>query len=181
MKKLKLIFTVICTAFSITLFSQIELKTSPLSLITKTVTIGVEYGVKPNLGIEAEFQHFQASSKGVLLTNANANGGLIALKHYFLDKQETRLSNLYVGGYTFYMTGDTKINNRTSTLTMYSFGATGGYKGILFKNHLVLESGLYFGKRFIYKNGEIATADTNLERFFYNWDVSLRVLVGYRF
>lgn len=167
--------------YTLRLFSQIEVKTSPLLWISRTGTLGIEYGIKPNLGIEAEYQHFQASSTGLLTTNANANGGLIALKHYFLNKKETPLANLYVGGYTFYMAGDTKINNRTSTLTMYSFGAIGGYKGLLFKNHLVLESGLYFGKRFVYKNGEIATANTDLDRFFYNWDVFLRLLVGYRF
>ena len=159
-------------------YAQIEIKTQPLILVAKTASIGLEYGIKPRLGVEVEYQRFQNNTK--TLYSSTANAGFIALKHYFLNNKEVALSNLYVGGYVYYMAGELKKNTRTTPRTMYSFGVTGGYKALLF-NHLVLESGLNLGKRFVYEGDELAVATTSTAKFFYAWDVSLRLLVGYRF
>ena len=159
-------------------YAQIDIKTQPLILVRKTASIGLEYGLKPRLGLEVEYQRFQNNTTTLFASNANA--GFIALKYYFLNAKKVALSNLYIGGYTYYMAGELQRNTKTTPLTMYSFGTTSGYKSIFFK-HLVLESGLNLGKRFVYENREIAKTTTPTAKFFYAWDISLRLLVGYRF
>ena len=159
-------------------YAQIEIKTQPILVAVKTASLGLEYGLKPHLGVEVEYQRFQNNSKNIFAYTAHV--GFIGLKYYFINDKDVALSNFYAGGYTSYMKGDSKKNTQTTPLTMYSFGGIGGYKGIFF-NHLVLESGLNLGKRFIYEGDELAVATTPTAKFFYAWDVSLRLLVGYRF
>jgi hypothetical protein len=165
------------------IFAQIEIKTAPLMWVAKAGSIGVEYGIKPNLGIEAEYQRMQ-NGRTIQSSTLSivSKGGFGAVKYYFTKNEETPLSKLYVGGYGTYLYGQSTTNNiKSRDITMYSFGATGGYKGLLVRNHLLLEGGLNFGKRFAYENGELAVAATPVGKFFNNWDVSLRLLVGYRF
>jgi hypothetical protein len=166
-----------------TVFSQIEIKTAPLMWFTKTGNIGLEYGIKPNLGIEVEYQRIQ-NGKTIQSTSLStiANGSLGALKYYFSKNSEAPLSQFYAGGYASYLKGQSKINNvKNTSVSMYSFGATTGYKGLLASNHLVLEAGLNLGKRFLYEGDELAKPSTGITKFFYNWDISLRLLIGYRF
>jgi hypothetical protein len=112
---------------------------------------------------------------------ATGNAGFIALKHYFLNDKQVALSNFYVGGYGYHLAGESKLNTKVTSLTMSSFGITSGYKWLFF-NHLALEPGLNLGKRFVYEDHQLAKPTSpSTTKFFYNWDVSLRLLVGYRF
>jgi hypothetical protein len=64
---------------------------------------------------------------------------------------------------------------------MTAFGGTGGLKSVFLNNHFVFDAGLNLGKRFTYENGELIKGTTPINKFFYVWDISLRLLVGYRF
>jgi hypothetical protein len=85
------------------LYAQFELKTSPQLWLVKTVNISLEYGINPNIGIEAEYQRLLNNTRSIFASTAN--GGYLALKYYFVKNKKTALSNFYTGGYTTYMTG----------------------------------------------------------------------------
>jgi hypothetical protein len=96
-------------------------------------------------------------------------------------KEDVVLSNIYLGGYSSFFKGNIAQSN---DITMYAIGLTSGYKKLFFNNHLILEPSLNLGKRFSYKNGQKITDkdfDGNQIKFFYDWDVNFRLLVGYRF
>lgn len=177
MKNLFLYLLAFCLS-SMSAYAQIEIKTQPLSLAAKTATIGLEYGLKPRLGLEVEYSYVFSSKQFNIPNGLKANAYFLSLKHYL--NAEATLSKLYVGGYSSFF----NTTSLTNAYTSFSLGATGGYKGLVFNDHLVLESGLNLGKRFSYKNGKLMTDQDfgrGQIRFFYEWDISLRLLVGYRF
>jgi Protein of unknown function (DUF3575) len=164
------------------LFAQIDVKTAPILWFTNTVALGIEYGIKPNLGLEVEYQRSQNNRIiGITSISGVLNGGFVALKHYFNKNEEKPLSQFYTGGYAYYMAGESQLNSKITSHTIYSFGVTTGYKGLLVKKHLILEGAVNLGKRSIYENNELAKPSTPVAEFFYEWDISTRLLIGYRF
>jgi hypothetical protein len=164
------------------LFSQIELKTAPRFWFNNTGwTLGIEYGIKPKLGVELEYQRYRYSRLSAISSNtALFNGGFVALKHYFNKNVERPISKFYIGGYAFYIAGEMKDNAYITSHTIYSFGATTGYKGLLIKQHLVLEACVNLGKRFTYQDNKLVKSSTSVKYFFNEW-MSTRLLIGYRF
>ncbi len=165
--------------------AQIEIKIQPLAIIAKSVSIGMEYGLKPHFGVELEYQ-YASKLTGTLQSQYKANALWLGAKKYF--NKDILLSKFYAGGYSSYMKGQFAYTSSSvkhiEQLSMFSLGATGGYKAVKMKNHLILEVGLNLGKRFSYINGRLID-DTYFDKeqikFFYYWDISLRLLVGYRF
>ena len=166
---------------TVNLMAQLEIKTQPLItfLPLKSPNIALEYGIKPYLGIEIGYRYVGGRSVFNKNSESRANTFNISIKRYVKD--DVVLSNMYLGGYSSFFKGNiAQLNN----MTMYAVGLTGGYKKLFFNNHFVLEPSLNLGKRFSYKNGQPLRDkdfDSNQIKFFYYWDINLRILIGYRF
>ena len=166
---------------TVNLMAQLELKTQPLItfLPFKSPNVTLEYGFKPRLGVEIGYQYAGGRSVFNKNSESRAKAFNISVKRYI--KEDAILSNIYLGGYFGFFKGNI---GQLNDITMYAIGLTSGYKKLFFNNHFVVEPSLNLGKRFSYKNGQPLTGkdfDSNQIKFFYYWDINLRILVGYRF
>ena len=166
---------------SMKLLGQLEVKIQPLIFLPpiKSLNIALEYGIKPRLGLEIEYQRIEGKNLLNPQFGLQAQAFYVSVKRYM--QPNSTLSKFYIGGYSHYIetVASTSINS-----TAFAFGIPSGYKALLLKNHFILETCLNMGKRFSYKNGKPVT-DKDFSsgelKFFYYWDISLRILVGYRF
>jgi hypothetical protein len=179
MKKVAYTMAFFCFT-SLKLMGQLELKTQPFVtfLPFRSPNISVEYGFQSRLGVELAYQRLGGKSVFNTSFQARASAYYVSVKRY-LDK-DASLDGFYVGGYVSHIKGIVSTTN----YSMFSLGVASGYKKLFLNDHLVLEPNINVGKRYSFKNSK-AVNDTDLGnnqiKFFYYWDINLRLQVGYRF
>ncbi|MBK9271719.1 MAG: DUF3575 domain-containing protein [Saprospiraceae bacterium] len=158
--------------------AQFEIKTNPILFSSRIPNLGIECGVKPNLGVELEYLVAGLFDKK-LTDRFMMHGVSASLRHYFT--KDIAMARLYLGVYSFYSKEEnTSKYAYNEVIKSFTFGLRSGYKLPLYK-HWMVEGGLQFGRRFMFEGDQLLVPVTPTQEFFYKWDISVRFRICFRF
>ncbi|MCB0524092.1 MAG: DUF3575 domain-containing protein [Saprospiraceae bacterium] len=189
MKRLFLLAALAVISFG-TVRAQVDVKVGPIGLLFSSLNFGVEFGVKPNFGVELTpgiawntlaLAAADEDYKG-LAYRLGVNG------RYYLNPSDKGLNGFYIGAYTRYGGGNYSYTYNDGSKdeynsTRFSGGFLLGGKIVSRNEKIVFDLGMGFGRAFVYKftdpngNNEADLSDIP----FVNWDIPINLKIGFRF
>jgi len=160
--------------------SQVELKINPLTFFFGSLDVSLEYGVKPNFGIDiAPSINFDNKDLGGIEYKGSGFGAVINPRYYFNPSKG--INKFYVGAYANFVSRQYKDNNDVVGWknTRFALGPNIGYKTVS-KSGLLFDIGFGFGRSFYNENTSEEGLDIS-ELSTVNSDFIGKLAIGYRF
>lgn len=184
MKNFNLLLVAFAMCISFNLSAQFEAKINPIGALFNSPTVGLEYIVSDDIGVEAIIGIAYGDAPLAGITDLRQSGFNIRLAGKYYFNPDDGADKFYVGVYTGpksrkYTDEEIDNFNYGYKVSAFTAGLLGGFKWVSNRN-IIFELGLGVGRAF----GETYTyfdEDNTRTVDGFEFDIFARISLGYRF